>query len=76
MLSIKKIRKRKVIFAIILFLALFSAFHYLKPGFAYNSDGGIRPFGIGYRNKTVIPLWLIAIIMAVLSYIMILGITQ
>jgi len=76
MLSIKKIRKRKVIFAITLFLALFYAFHAIKPGFAYNQDGGIRPFGIGYRDKTVIPLWLIAIILAVLSYIIILGITQ
>lgn len=76
MLSIKKMRKRKVIFAVILFLALFSTFHAIKPGFAYNLDGGIRPFGIGYRHKTVIPLWLIAIILALLSYILILGITQ
>ena len=73
MLSLKKMRKRKVVFAIVLFLA---ALHSLKPGFAYNQDGGIRPFGIGYRSKTVIPLWLIAIILAVLSYIIILGITQ
>jgi polyferredoxin len=76
MVSIKKIRKRKLLFAIVLFLMLFSGFHTLKPGFAYNLDGGIRPFGIGYRAKTVVPLWLIAIILAVLSYILILGITQ
>ena len=76
MLSLKKLRKRKPLFAILLFLALFTSVHFLKPGFAYNQDGGIRPFGIGYRNKTVIPLWLIAIILAVLSYIIILGITK
>jgi hypothetical protein len=76
MLSLKKIRKRKVAFAIVLFLSLFSIFHAIKPGFVYNQDGGIRPFGIGYRNKTVIPLWLIAIVLSVLSYIIILGITQ
>lgn len=66
------IAQNKVNVAVILFLILFSLFHYLKPGFAYNSDGGYRPFGLGFKNKTVIPVWVVAIILAILSYLAIL----
>jgi hypothetical protein len=45
---------------------------YLKPNFVFNKDGTMRQFGIGYRNKTVIPIWLIVIIMAYLSYLFLL----
>jgi hypothetical protein len=74
--STKSIRFHKVSFSIFLFLILFSLFHYVKPGFAYDTDGAIRPFGLGYRNKTVIPVWSIAIILAILSYLTILVISQ
>jgi hypothetical protein len=32
----------------------------------------MRQFGIGYKNKTVIPIWLIVIIMAYMSYLFLL----
>jgi hypothetical protein len=41
----------------------------LKPGFLYNHDGTLRTFGVGYKNKTVIPVWLLAIALAILSYL-------
>jgi hypothetical protein len=66
------IAQNKVNVAIIIFLILFSAFHFLKPGFAYNSEGGYRPFGLGFKNKTVIPIWVVAIILAILSYLVVL----
>jgi len=75
-LTIKTVRFHKLSFAVLLFLILFSIFHALKPGFAYTKDGNIRQFGIGYRNKTVIPIWSIAIIFAIMAYLVILGITQ
>jgi hypothetical protein len=28
-----------------------------------------RRFGIGYKNKTVVPIWLFAIILAILIYV-------
>ena len=65
-------RNNKTSTAIVLFLVLFSLFHFiLKPSFAYNTDGGFRPFGLGYRHKTVIPVWLVALILAILSYMII-----
>jgi hypothetical protein len=66
------IAQNKVNIAIILFLILFSIFHYIKPGFAYNSEGGYRPFGLGFRHKTVVPVWVVAIILAILSYLVVL----
>jgi hypothetical protein len=66
------IRYNKLSISILLFLALFSLIHFLKPGFIYNEDGGYRPFGVGYRHKTVIPIWLVAIFMAILSYLAVL----
>mgnify|MGYP007017534329 CR=1 FL=1 len=58
--------------SILLFMILFGIMVYLKPNFIFNKDGTMRQFGIGYRNKTVIPIWLIVIIMAYLSYLFLL----
>jgi hypothetical protein len=63
------IRGHKTTVAILIFLILFTIFHLLKPGFAYTEDGGFRQFGLGYKNKTVIPIWIVAIILAIFSYL-------
>jgi hypothetical protein len=42
------------------------------PHFLYNQDGSLREFGIGYKKKTVIPIWLVALILAILSYLFVL----
>jgi hypothetical protein len=62
--------KNKLYIAIILFLLSFWLFHTVQPNFAYHPNGGgFRPFGIGYRHKTVIPVWFVAIILAIFSYL-------
>ena len=66
------IRNHKTTYAICVFIILFSFFHYIKPDFAYGIDGEFRQFGVGYKNKTVLPVWLISIILAVFSYLVIL----
>ena len=66
------IEKNTILTAIILYLILFGIIQLLKPGFLYNSDGSIRDFGIGYRNKTILPVWLLAIILGILCYIIVL----
>lgn len=62
------LQKRRLIVATFLFLILFSIFHFIKPGFAYNDLGGFRPFGLGYKHKTVFPVWVVAILLAIFSY--------
>ena len=66
------IRKHLVSFAIIIFVALYVVIVKLKPGFLYNQDGSLRTFGVGYKNKTVIPVWLLAITLAIASYLLVL----
>ena len=64
----KLLRVYKVQFAILFFLLIFSGYHYFKPGISYDSDGSFRPFGIGFKHKSVVPVWLVAIFIAILSY--------
>ena len=68
----KFLRIHKVAFAIFLFICLFLIFHWIKPAFAYQENGAYRPFGVGYRHKTVIPIWIVSIILAIFSYLAIL----
>jgi hypothetical protein len=63
------IRYNKLSIAILLFLFLFSIVHITKPGLMYNPDGGFRPFGVGYQHKTVIPIWVVSIVLAILCYL-------
>lgn len=63
------VRKHLVSFATLLFVGLYVLILKLQPGFLYNHDGTLRTFGVGYKNKTVIPVWLLAIALAILSYL-------
>ena len=66
------VNQNKVNIAILLFLVLFSIVHITKPNIIYNEEGGFRPFGVGYRHKTVIPIWGVAIVLAIFSYLAVL----
>lgn len=54
--------------SILIFVVGFTVIQLLKPNIIYNEDGSLRTFGVGYRRKTIIPLWLIVIILAIFSY--------
>jgi hypothetical protein len=61
--------KNRLVSAIVIFLLIFSAIHWMKPAMIYNEHGGFRQFGIGYKQKTVIPIWVVSIVLAVLCYL-------
>lgn len=44
----------------------------IKPSFIYNDDGSFRRFGLGYKSKTVVPIWFVTILIAILSYLFVL----
>ena len=67
------IGKNRLNVSLLLFLVLFFIIHYIKPSIVYNENGEFRPFGVGYRHKTVIPIWLVAIITAIFSYLIVLS---
>jgi len=73
MYSIKQfVRINKLSVSILLFLAIIFGIHYFKPAIIYTPEGGFREFGLGYRNKTVTPIWVVSIIVAILSYLFVL----
>ena len=63
------VRKHINSFAIIIFLIVFYAINIVQPAFMYNEDGSFREFGLGSKKKTVVPAWLVAIIIAIFSYL-------
>jgi len=58
--------------SIVIFLFIFSIVQMIKPSFLYNKDSSLRQFGIGYKNKTILPLWLFSIILGILIYMLVL----
>ena len=65
-------RNNTTMSAIIIFLLVFGFIQLTKPAFLYNSDGSIREFGVGYKNKTILPIWLLSILLGILSYLFVL----
>lgn len=72
MIPYKVLRQYKLYFAICIFMILFGIYHTLKPSITYNEDGSFRPFGVGYRHKTIVPAWLVVICFSLISYIFVL----
>ncbi len=54
--------------SIVIFFILYFYLNYVKPAFLYNKDGTLREFGVGFKKRTVVPLWLITIFIAIISY--------
>ena len=55
--------------AILLYIIVFMLVQYANPSFLYNEDGSLREFGVGYSSKTILPIWLVAILLGILSYV-------
>ena len=57
---------------VVMYLILYSLLAYLKPNFIFDNDNELlRPFGVGYNNTTIMPLWLCSILLAIFSYFII-----
>ena len=65
------IRENATLFSIVLFLIMFGAIQLRKPAFLYNKDGSIREFGVGYKNKTILPIWLLSIVLGIVCYLIV-----
>ena len=62
------IRNNITSISILVYLALYFVIVTFRPAFIFNNDGSLRSFGVGFRKKTVIPAWLLAITLAIASY--------
>ena len=72
MLSRSYVRRHITSFAIALFIVCYALIAVFKPAFLYNKDGSLRQFGIGLQSRTVVPAWLVSIILAIASYFLVL----
>jgi len=69
----KAANNNTVLFSIILFMGLYMVIsQFIQPSFLYNSNGTLKEFGVGYKNKTVVPMWLFSIGLGILSYLFVL----
>ena len=66
------IRKHIVFSAVVLYLILYTFIIGMRPHFLYNKDGSLRDFGLGFKKKTIVPVWLLAILLGIVSYYIIL----
>ena len=58
---------------IFLFIILYSFIVFLKPEMIFNNKSEcLRQFGVGYKNTTIVPLWLVSILFAIISYFLVL----
>ena len=61
-------RNLRVQLSLLIYLVLISGLLYAKPLSFYNNDGSLRQFGTGGGEKTLTPLWLVILLLAILSY--------
>ena len=72
MISRRFINRNITFVSILVFLAVFIGVQYTQPGFLYNSDGSLRDFGLNSKHKTILPIWLITMFLAIISYVIVL----
>lgn len=63
------VRNNTATSAILLFLFIFVLVQMSQPSFLYNKHGSLREFGVGYKNKTFLPMWLFSIVLGIMSYL-------
>ena len=71
MINKNYIREHITLISIILFVFMFGLIVMIKPAFLYNKDGSVREFGIGYKNKTILPIWLLSLVLGIVSYLIV-----
>jgi hypothetical protein len=60
--------ERQIGVSLVIYMATFGWICWSKPPWLFRPDGSIRPFGVGYRDKTILPLWLVAILLGIIVY--------
>ena len=61
------IQNNLVAISISVFITTYTIIVLIKPHFLYNKDGSLREFGVGFKKKTVVPIWLVSILLGIIS---------
>lgn len=70
------IKKNLIGTSIFIFVLIYIILICIKPSFLFTKEGSIRHFGLGKRNSTIIPIWLITIIMVIFIYLTVFSYTH
>ena len=62
-----ELKKFKLHICIIIYFIFIGFIVLLKPNFCYDDKKNLKQFGIG-NNKTIFPLWLLIVFVALVSY--------
>ncbi len=65
-------RKYATTISIVLFAIIYAVLSVYKPAMMFSKDGDIREFGVGQSNKTIMPLWLVSLLLGIMCYFVIL----
>ena len=58
---------------IFIYIGLYGVIIFMHPEMIFdNQHNSLRQFGVGYKNTTIVPLWLISILFAIISYFIVL----
>ncbi len=63
------VKNNKLISAIALYIFLYGTLQWIRPKWLFTTQGEILQFGVGNSHKTIFPIWLLAILLGILSYI-------
>ena len=50
---------------ILLYFVIILTYIVIRPPLSYNADGSMKPFGIG-KGHTLFPIWIVAVLTAVI----------
>lgn len=67
----KEILENPAYYSIVLFIGFFFIIVYGFPSVVFEDDGSIRQFGIGFRKKTIFPMWMLSIFLGIISYLLV-----
>ena len=54
--------------SILLYLLTMIVIWILKPNMIFNRKGEAKEFGVGRNDRTILPLWLVAIVISIITY--------
>jgi hypothetical protein len=58
---------------LVVYFILYGLLLWAKPDIIYDpTKSALRPFGVGYRNSTILPLWLASLLLAMAAYFIVL----
>lgn len=63
----------RLFLVILIYICLYGIIVLFQPEIIFNNKFNcLRQFGVGYKQTTILPLWLVSIIFAILSYFIVL----